>query len=95
MPDFVSLPNIGGVALFVLVAWIIYRQRNSDAAALLARTLERVTNLENRVDRFEDRERRHSVVLQEHATWDARAVGALSPEQAAALGSPPPLYPED
>jgi hypothetical protein len=54
-------------------------------------------NLRERVALLEDRERRHAEVLQRHSSWDARAVAMLQSQDAsmlAALGEPPPLYPQ-
>lgn len=42
-----------------------------------------------------DHDRRHAAALQAHAQWDARVSGVLTPEQVAALGPPPPLYPPE
>lgn len=87
--------RLDGVALLAVVVWLIYRQRNTDAASLLTSALERIATLEAKVAALQEHDRRHATVLQVHATWDARVTSVLTPEQSAALGPPPPLYPPE
>ena len=67
------------------------RQERREAREELAGVRERVAVLE-------DDKRRHADVLQRHAQWDARVVAVLqttdSSAAVAALGEPPPLYPQ-
>ena len=100
--------NLGGIGVLALVLWLIWRTYRQDKTGADAQTdahsvefmkvvLSEQGNLRERVALLEDRERRHAEVLQRHSSWDARAVAMLQTHDAAtlaALGEPPPLYPQ-
>ena len=59
---------------------------------------EELGGVRERVAVLEEDKRRHADVLQRHALWDTRALALLqqadSSPAVAALGDPPPLYPQ-
>lgn len=87
--------QLGGIGVAAVVVWLIVRQSKSDAQKQLDSALLRLVRLERKVERMQLRERAHASLLASHSQWDARAMAALPPEHAAALGAPPPLYLED
>jgi hypothetical protein len=73
------------------------RAERSEIRAERAEVREELTQVRERVAILEEDKRRHADVLQRHALWDTRAIGLLQqqdPTSTAALGDPPPLYPQ-
>lgn len=101
-------PNIGGIGVLGLALFLIYRmyrqekvgidaQVDTTAVALIKAMSDELGQVRERVAVLEEDKRRHSEVLQRHASWDARAVALLQqqvdPASLTALGDPLPLYP--
>lgn len=94
-----ALASLSGVAAIIgaivgAVKWA------TDTAVSGLKTLvdelrHEVNGLRSEVNELEHDKRETARMLRIHAEWDQRAVATLTPEQAAALGSPPPLYPGD